>query len=213
MKLRQSVQSSWGAPQNQVLVYSDSIFKYLPTQIEEVGFCVKVLPGASVGGKKNLTPLIHQDLKPGYKPNIVILYVGTNNLAFLERYPQFFHQTIHKQVQTITQKLPSAKVMVSLPLPRGDSLEDLRCHYASQLERSMSNANIDIMSWESFPHDYLADDLLHPSDEEGIPFLHWKLLERIRLYSYRSAHKKLAPSKPAPQKPHTQVIREFLSLK
>ena len=39
MKLRQSVQSSWGAPHTQVLVYTDSIFKYLPTQIEEVGFC------------------------------------------------------------------------------------------------------------------------------------------------------------------------------
>ena len=58
MKLRQSVQSSWGAPHNQVLVYTDSIFKYLPTQIEEVGFCVKALPGASVGGKKNLTALV-----------------------------------------------------------------------------------------------------------------------------------------------------------
>ena len=87
MKLRQSVQSSWGAPHNQVLIYTDSIFKYLPTQIEKVGFCVKALPGASVGGMKNLTALIHQDLKPGYKPNIVILHVGTNDLAFLERYP------------------------------------------------------------------------------------------------------------------------------
>ena len=135
MKLRQSVQSSWGAPFNQVLVYTDSIFKYLPTQIEEVGFCVKALPGASVGSKKNLTALIYQDLKPQYKPNIVILHVGTDDLAFLERYPQFFHQTINKHVQlvqTINQKLPSAKVIVSLPLPRGDSLENLRCHYASQ---------------------------------------------------------------------------------
>ena len=207
MKLRQSVQSSWGAPHNQVLVYTDSIFKYLPTQIEEVGFCVKALPGASVGGKNNLTPLIHQDLKPGYKPNIVILHVGTNDLAFLERYLQFFHQTINKHVllvQTINQKLPSAKVIVSLLLPRGDSLEDLRCHYASQLERSLSTANIKIMSWESFPCDYLADDLLPPSDEEGIPFLHWNLLERIRLYSQRSALKKPASKKPAPQKPPTQ---------
>ena len=80
MKLRQSVQSSWGAPHNQVLVYSDSIFKYLPTQIE-VEFYVKAVPGASVGGKKNLTPSIHQDLKPVYKSNIVILHVGTNDLA------------------------------------------------------------------------------------------------------------------------------------
>ena len=206
MKLRQSVQSSWGATHNQVLVYSDSIFKYLPTQIEEVGFCVKALRGTSVGGKKNLTPSIHQDLKPGYKPNIVILHVGTNDLAFLEKYPQFFRQTINKHVrlaQMIIQKLPSAKVMVSLPLLWGDSLQDLQCHYASQLERSMSSANMDIMSWESFSCDYLADELLHPSDEEGIPFLHWKLLERIRLYSHRPGHKKLASQKPSTEKPPT----------
>ena len=81
MKLRQSVQSSWGTPHTQVVGYTDSIFKCLPTQIEEVGFCVKALPGASVGGKKNLTALIHQDLKPGYKPNIVI--VSTRSIRWI----------------------------------------------------------------------------------------------------------------------------------
>ena len=55
MKCGLSDQSSWGAPHNQVLVYTDSIFKYLPTQLEEVRVRVKALPGASVGDKKNFT--------------------------------------------------------------------------------------------------------------------------------------------------------------
>ena len=55
---------------------------HLSTQIEEVEFCMKALPRAFVGGKKNLSPSIYHELKPGYKPNIVILHVGTNYLAF-----------------------------------------------------------------------------------------------------------------------------------
>ena len=76
MDLRQSIQSSWPVPKTNVLIYTDSIFKHLPYQIEEVGFTVKALPGGSVSGRKNIATLMHQQLDPGYKPDVVFLNVG-----------------------------------------------------------------------------------------------------------------------------------------
>ena len=185
MDLRQSIQSSWPAHKDNVLVYTDSIFKHLPHQIEEVGFTVRALPGGSVNGRKKIAKVMHQQLDPGYKPDVVILHVGTNDLAFIELYPQFFNQTINQHIQLaemLTIKFPTARVMVSLPLPRGDQLENLRCQYSHQLERSLSEININVMSWECFPLNYLSHDLLHPSDDEGLPFLHWELKERMSLF-------------------------------
>ena len=164
MDLRQSIQSSWPAPKTNVLIYTDSIFKHLPHQIEEVGFTVKALPGGSVSGRKNIATLMHQQLDPGCKPDVVFLNVGTNDPALMELYPQFFNHTIHQHIQLakmLTVKFPTATVIVALPLLRGDHLENLRCHYSHQLQRSLTEINIHIMG-------LLSHDLLHPSDEEGL---------------------------------------------
>ena len=37
------------------------------------------------------------------------------------------------------------------------------------------------MSWECFPLNYLSHDLLHPSNDEGLPFLHWELKQMTSL--------------------------------
>ena len=205
MDLRQSIQSSWPAPKSSVLVYRDSIFKHLPHQIEELGFTVMALPGVSVSGRKNIATLMHQQLDPGYKPDVVILNVGTNDLALMELYPQFFNQTVHQHIQLqlakmLTVKFPAVRVIVSLPLPQGDHLENLRCQYSHQLQRSLTEININVMYWECFPLNYLSHNLLHPSDDEGFPFLHWELKQRISFF-YRTPSPAYWPEEVSPSCP------------
>ena len=60
MKLRQEVKATWPTPRRKVLLYSDSIFKFLPPQLEEVGFQVLALPGASIGGRKKIGDYIQR---------------------------------------------------------------------------------------------------------------------------------------------------------
>ena len=112
---------------------------------------------------------MHQQLDPGYKPDVVILNVGTNDLALMELFPQFFNQAIHQHIQLakmLTVKFPTASVIVSLPLPRGDHLENLRCQYSHQLQRRLTEINLNVMSLEGFQQNYLSHDLLHPSDDD-----------------------------------------------
>ena len=182
MKLRQYVKSSWSSPRKQVLVYSDSIFKYLPDQLEEIGFQVHALPGGSIGGRKAIGPFI-QSHKVTRKPDLVILHVGTNDLQFLKQHPGSLHSTIDQLVclaKKLVKKHKEAKVMVSLPLPRLDEYQQMWLWYCHYLTIRLAHEYITSISWEDFPTNHLSMDLVHPTAQEGLSSLHWSLVDKIR---------------------------------
>ena len=65
-------------------MYSDSILKHVPAQLEEMGFEIHTLPGGSIGGRKKMGEFIarQKDHLNPERPDVVILHVGTNDLPF-----------------------------------------------------------------------------------------------------------------------------------
>ena len=74
------------------------------------------------------------------------------------------------------------------------------------------------MSWECYPLNYLSHDLLHPSDDEGLPFLHWELKQRTSLFLQKNQlvqpplQKKSQPVQPPLQK-KAQPVHPPLQMK
>ena len=183
-------------------MYSDSIFKYLPAQLEEIGFEVHALPGASVEGRKKIGDYIQKHVSTE-SPDVVILHVGTNDLPFLQQYPGFIHSTVKQHVQLI-KKLrhiySGCSVIVSLPLPRLDGLDEMRSSYCHCLSNALTGESVGIMSWDDFPTDHLSMDLLHPSAELGLASLHWSLLKKLRtvhVMKQATVNKNVTEMKPA----------------
>ena len=61
------------------------------------------------------------------------------------------------------------------------------------LKKKMQNKDIHVLSWESFPLDFLSHDLLHPVDDYGIPYIHWCLVEQSRKLQKPTQKVKLNP--------------------
>ena len=108
-------------------MYSDSILKHVPAQLEEMRFQIHALPGGSIGGRRKMGDFIErQDHTNPEMPDMVILHVGTNDLPFLHDHPGFLNSTVKQHLKIakeLKQRYMGIELMVSMPLPlSGDEI-------------------------------------------------------------------------------------------
>ena len=175
-------------------MYCDSILKHLPNQLEDITYSVQAIPGASVCGKKKMGPWLTDVLQHSDEsPDAVILSVGTNDMARLAGSPHRLQPTVttHAQLaRQLQQRYPQAVVLVSEVLPRQDDkdLQHWVDAYNHLLAQAVASTGARMLYWSDLSIDekFFRTDGIHPSDEYGIPDVHFSLLDKVRTHLSRN---------------------------
>ena len=121
-------------------------------------------------------------------PDAVVLHVGTNDLTYIKENPAQLNRTVKQHVQLVQllkQRYKGTTIMVSLILNRIDCQQTaMLCeHYNVLLSQHLKESQVKLLH-PSLPQkdDYFASDGLHPSDNFGVPHIHWAFTSTVAQY-------------------------------